>query len=276
MTDDIGDQCRENFRGIMLINALHLSVNPPPIRGEEDYFERIQKKLTTALEKSVELNLLPIICGHMSQRHWDMDVFKFVFKTVSMFPHALIIGHGNMLTKTGDLRPKSILDLLSSTGESEIITPASRRNFTIFCFEKEYHFTLDSDGGFHVSVENDDGSKEILARSDDLPSLSRVTQTSSMKSSSVVLIQEGSIEHLVIDGRPPILSDARFDVSDIEDNFSSELVSRLSEMLAMPDEEAPQKTINEKLQTIFEALETSQDAREIVMKLQEHAGASLD
>lgn len=265
---------RESFDGIMLINGIHLSVNPPPMRAEENYFELIEAKLTKALELSCEMDLLPILCGPLAQRYWDMDIFKLLFRLAGRYPQMLIIGEGNMLTRTGELKPKSTLDLLSSTGGCEIMTPLSNRNFSIVCNNVEYHFTLDSEGGFHVSIDQGNGSKHVIARLEDLPRLARVTQLSASEDASVVCIRNSALEPFTIEKGRPILSDARFDVSDIEDHFSSQLVSRLSQMLALSDSEEPSRTVEDKLKSIFEKLETPAEARSIVLDLQEKVGAS--
>lgn len=263
--------------GMMLINGLNLSMTPPPLRAEEDYGRRVLKKLEKALQIAQERNLIPVLCGTIARKSWDMDVFKALFKVAARYPEMVVIAQGDMLDRYGNIRAKTILDLLDATGNTEIFSPGNERPLELF-LEKGVFRLVPAEGGefnVHYMAEGESLPKFVVSQNE-LPQLGRITQASVCGPASVVVLEEGEIELVEIEKAKPILSDAKYDVGDDGSApFKSELVARIDTMLNK-GEPGEEQTTDQQLKDIFIEQETSLEAREIVLALKDYATGAAD
>jgi len=274
---DFDTDLSSNPGGMMLINGLNLSMTPPPLRGEEDYGLRVLKKLEKALQIAQDRGLTPILCGQVARKSWDMDVFKALFKVAARYPEMVVIAQGDMLDRNGNVRPKTILDLLDATGNTEIFSPGNENLMELFLEKGMFRLVPAEGGEFNVHYLPDGESlPKFVVSQNELPQLGRITQSSVCEPASVVVLEEGEIEVVPIEKAKPILSDAKYDVGDDGSApFKSELVARIETMLNK-GEPGEAQTTDEQLKDIFTEQGTSLEAREIVLNLKDFAtGASI-
>lgn len=265
------DETAGGLSGIMLINGLHLSMTPPPVRSEPDYGDRVFKKMETALSIAEDRNLIPVICGPLSRRAWDMAIFKRLFEVISRHPQVVFVPYGDMLNKRGEVKPNTIMDLIASTSNVDVFSPANEDVFEAFLDQGVFRLVPAEGGEFNVSFQGHDDSRGTFVISrDQLPHLARVTLAWVKEPSSVVVLEGSSHEVVVIDKTEPVLSDAKYDViEDVDPEFESQLVSRIQAMLSAGETE-DNRTTDEQLKEVFQEMETSLEARSIIMSLKDH------
>lgn len=258
--------------GFMMINNVNLSSRPPALRGEEDYLHVVVQKLERAIEMAYQKELIPVICGDFALKALDIELFKGIYPVLARYPDLLILASGLMLDKrTGEIKERSLLDLVRTMNLCEIICPADEQAVEIFARGSILRLTVAGKGDFVVSrVDDPDNPERLLDSSEKLPVLSRITQEQAAGPSMVSVIDSEGVSQLTIESRSPIFIDTRFDINRQDDDFSSELAVKLNELFERTTEEQPDIEIDDQLKAIFKDLGTSSEAQRIIFDIQKH------